>query len=128
MHAFFVMAEQKKTVVLGASPNPSRYSHMAVKRLASHNHPVVAIGKRAGDVNGVEIKTDHLPVDGVHTVTLYLNPQNQREYYDYILSLQPRRIIFNPGTENSELEKQAQQNGIETVEGCTLVMLGVGTY
>jgi hypothetical protein len=62
----------------------------------------------------------------VHTITLYLNPQNQKEYYDYILSLQPRRIIFNPGTENDELEKQAQKAGIETVEGCTLVMLGRG--
>jgi predicted CoA-binding protein len=122
------MAEQKKTVVLGASANPSRYSHMAVKRLASHNHPVVAIGRKAGNVGPIEIKTDHLPVDDVHTVTLYLNPQNQREYYDYILNLRPRRIIFNPGTENSELAKQAAQNGIETVEGCTLVMLGVGLY
>ena len=125
---FHVMAEQKKTVVLGASANPARYSHMAVKRLLSHNHPVVAIGKRAGSVGPVQIETDHLPVDGVDTVTLYLNPQNQREYYDYILNLRPRRIIFNPGTENSELESRAEAAGIETVEGCTLVMLGVGTY
>lgn len=122
------MADQKKTVVLGASANPARYSNMAVKRLTSHNHPVVAIGKRAGAVGAVPIQTDHLPVDAVHTVTLYLNPQNQREYYDYILSLRPNRIIFNPGTENSELMKQAKDNGIETVEGCTLVMLSVGLY
>lgn len=122
------MAEQKKTVVLGASANPARYSHMAVKRLLSHNHPVVAIGKRTGSVGPVPIETEHLPVDGVDTVTLYLNPQNQREYYDYILNLRPRRIIFNPGTENSELEGRAEAAGIETVEGCTLVMLGVGTY
>jgi predicted CoA-binding protein len=79
-------------------------------------------------VGGVEINTDHLAVDNVHTITLYLNPQNQKEYYDYILSLQPRRIIFNPGTENDELEKQARKAGIETVEGCTLVMLGAGMY
>jgi len=122
------MAEAKKTVVLGASPNPSRYSYLAVNRLTNHQHPVVAIGKRPGHIGAVEIKTDHEPVTNVHTVTLYLNPQNQREYYDYILSLQPRRIIFNPGTENDELEKQAKEAGIETVEGCTLVMLGVGTY
>jgi len=122
------MAEQKKTVVLGASPNPARYSYLAINRLRSHNHPVVAIGKRKGTVSGVDIQTDHEPVDGVHTVTLYLNPQNQHEYYDYILSLKPRRIIFNPGTENDELEKQAEEAGIETVEGCTLVMLGVGSY
>jgi len=122
------MAEQKKTVVLGASPNPARYSYLAINRLRSHNHPVVAIGKRKGTVSGVDIQTDHEPADGVHTVTLYLNPQNQHEYYDYILSLKPRRIIFNPGTENDELEKQAEEAGIETVEGCTLVMLGVGSY
>jgi predicted CoA-binding protein len=122
------MAESKKTLVLGASPNPSRYSYMAVNRLAAHRHPVVAIGKRKGTVGGVEITTDQLAVDDVHTITLYLNPQNQKEYYDYILSLQPRRIIFNPGTENDELEKQAQKAGIETVEGCTLVMLGAGMY
>ena len=122
------MAEQKKTVVLGASPNPARYSYLAINRLRSHNHPVVAIGKRKGTVSGVDIQTDHEPADGVHTVTLYLNPKNQHEYYDYILSLKPRRIIFNPGTENDELEKQAEEAGIETVEGCTLVMLGVGSY
>jgi predicted CoA-binding protein len=122
------MAESKKTLVLGASPNPSRYSYMAVNRLAAHRHPVVAIGKRKGTVGSVEITTDHLAVEDVHTITLYLNPQNQKEYYDYILSLQPRRIIFNPGTENDELEKQAQKAGIETVEGCTLVMLGAGMY
>ena len=122
------MPEGKKTVVLGASPNPARYSHAAVKRLTSHNHPVVAIGKKGGIIGGVEIQTAPMPVDAVDTVTLYLNPQNQREYYDYILNLQPSRIIFNPGTENSELAKQAEDAGIQTVEGCTLVMLGVGTY
>ena len=122
------MAESKKTVVLGASPNPSRYSYLAVNRLTSHNHPVVAIGKRTGKIGQVEIQTDHEPIEQVDTVTLYLNPQNQREYYDFILSLKPRRIIFNPGTENDELEAQAKAAGIETVEGCTLVMLGIGNY
>lgn len=122
------MEEPKKTVVLGASPNPARYSYLAINRLRNHQHPVVAIGKRKGTVSGVEIQTDHEPVDNVHTITLYLNPQNQREYYDYILSLQPRRIIFNPGTENNELKKEANDAGIETIEGCTLVMLRVGSY
>jgi len=122
------MAGPKKTVVLGASPNPSRYSYLAVNRLTHHHHPVVAIGKRKGAVGPVEIQTEHEPITDVDTVTLYLNPQNQREYYDYILGLHPRRIIFNPGTENSELMQQAKAAGIETVEGCTLVMLGVGLY
>lgn len=122
------MATIKKTVVLGASPNPSRYSYLAVNRLTSHNHPVVAIGKRKGQVGAVAIQTEQKSITDVDTVTLYLNPQNQREYYDYILGLHPRRIIFNPGTENGELMQQAEAAGIETVEGCTLVMLGVGTY
>lgn len=122
------MAHSKKTVVLGASPNPSRYSYLAVNRLTSHQHPVVAIGKKAGNIGAVPIQTEQEAVAEVDTVTLYLNPQNQRAYYDYILSLKPRRIIFNPGTENEELEQQAKAAGIETVEGCTLVMLGVGTY
>jgi predicted CoA-binding protein len=78
-----------------------------------------------GDVN---IQTDHLPVEGVDTITLYLNPQNQKEYYDYILELKPNRIIFNPGTENEALIKQAKENGIEPVIGCTLVMLSTGLY
>lgn len=118
----------KKTVVLGASPNPARYSYLAVRKLQNHQHEVVAIGKRKGKIGDVEINTDHIPVPDVHTITLYLNPQNQQEYYDYILDLQPSRIIFNPGTENDELEKRAIENGIEPVLGCTLVMLGSGMY
>lgn len=122
------MAASKKTVVLGASENPSRYSYLAVRKLVNHNHPVVAIGRRKGKVGDIAIETDHLPVSDVHTVTLYLNPQNQQEYYDYILSLQPSRIIFNPGTENDELIQTAKDNGIEPVMGCTLVMLSIGNY
>jgi uncharacterized protein len=122
------MEQGKKTVVLGASSNPSRYSYLAVKKLVNHNHPVVAIGKKQGNVGDITIETDHLPVENVHTVTLYLNPQNQKEYYDYIIDLQPNRIIFNPGTENEELMKHARQNGIEPVMGCTLVMLSTGLY
>ena len=122
------MAVQKKTLVLGASENPSRYSYLAVRKLTSHQHPVVAIGKKKGKVGDVAIETDHLPLEDIDTITLYLNPRNQQEYYDYILSLQPARIIFNPGTENEELEQMAKENGIETVEGCTLVMLSIGNY
>ena len=122
------MAVAKKTVVLGASDNPARYSYLALKKLQAHNHPVVAIGKKKGKVGDVAIQTDHLPVEGVDTITLYLNPQNQKEYYDYILELKPNRIIFNPGTENDDLIKQAKDNGIEPVIGCTLVMLSTGMY
>ena len=122
------MEEGKKTIVLGASDNPSRYSNLAVKKLRTHQHPVVAIGKKTGKVDDVEIVTDHLPVDSVDTITLYLNPMNQKEYYDYILELQPKRVIFNPGTENEELMRRARENGIEAVVGCTLVMLSTGMY
>lgn len=122
------MAEAKKTVVLGASGNPSRYSYLAIRKLTAHHHPVVAIGKRKSEVSGVPIETDHIPVAEVDTVTLYLNPKNQQKYYEYILDLKPRRIIFNPGTENDELISQAEQMGIECVMGCTLVMLSTGQY
>ncbi len=119
---------QKKTVVLGASENPSRYSNMAVKRLSGNNHPVVAIGRRKGKIGDVEISTEQSSISDVDTVTLYLNPENQVPYYDYILSLEPKRIIFNPGTENDELNELAHQKGIETQEACTLVMLSTGQY
>ena len=119
---------KKKTVVLGATDNPSRYSYLAVDRLQAHNHPVVAIGKKEGKIGNVDVITEHPQVEGVDTVTLYLNPQNQKQYYDYILSLHPKRIIFNPGTENAELEKLAEDNGIKPVEACTLVMLSTGQY
>jgi len=118
----------KKTVVLGASQNPERYSNMAVKKLVAYQHPVVAIGRRPGSINGTEIIKDHPPLKDVDTVTLYLNPDNQRPYYDYILSLQPKRIIFNPGAENEELEQMAAAKGITSLEACTLVMLSTGQY
>lgn len=117
----------KKTLVLGASTNPSRYSYMAINRLSSHKHPVVAVGRREGRVGNVDIVTSQ-PKEDIDTVTLYLNPMNQKPYYDYILSLRPKRIIFNPGTENHELEELARKNGIEPVEACTLVMLSTGQY
>lgn len=122
------MATGKKTLVLGASDNPSRYSYLALRKLKAKGHPVVAIGKKKGKVDDIPIETDHLPIENLDTVTLYLNPMNQREYHDYILSLRPKRIIFNPGTENDTLIKQAKENGIQPVIGCTLVMLSIGNY
>jgi uncharacterized protein len=118
----------KKTVVLGASQNPSRYSYLAINRLRAHQHPVVAIGRRVGQVADVDISKDHKLENDVDTVTLYLNPKNQVEYYDYIMNLHPKRIIFNPGTENDDLIKMAKENNIKPVLGCTLVMLSTGQY
>lgn len=122
------MKKAKKTVVLGASDNPSRYSYLAIQRLRAHDHPVVAVGKKQGQVAGVDITKDHQVETDVDTITLYLNPRNQVEYYDYILNLQPKRIIFNPGTENDELIRKAKENNIQPVIGCTLVMLSTGQY
>jgi predicted CoA-binding protein len=118
----------KKTVVLGASDNPSRYSYLAVEKLNHYGHPVVAIGKKEGQVGDIKVQKESTDEKEVDTVTLYLNPQLQKQYYDYIVSLHPRRIIFNPGTENDELYDLAKSNGIEPVEACTLVMLGTGQY
>ena len=122
------MANHKKTLVLGASANPARYSYLAINKLQRFGHPVVALGRRKTTLGDVEIEKEKLPHEGVDTVTLYLNPTNQKEYYDYILALKPKRIIFNPGTENEELEKLANQQGIKTMEACTLVMLSTGQY
>jgi predicted CoA-binding protein len=122
------MNEKKKTLVLGASENPSRYSHLALQRLQSHQHPVVAIGKKKGLVGNVAIETEKKIWKDVDTVTLYLNPLHQKEYYEYLISLNPKRIIFNPGAENSELAEMASQQGIQPVEACTLVMLATNQY
>ena len=118
----------KKTLVLGASENPARYSFEAVTRLRKHGHEVVAVGRKSAVVAGVQIETEPVVINDIDTVTLYLNPTAQKAYYDFILSLHPKRIIFNPGTENEELEELAQQNGIAAIEACTLVMLNTGQY
>jgi predicted CoA-binding protein len=120
--------KQKKTVILGASDNPARYSYLALNRLKNHGHPIVAIGRKEAVVAGVPIHDETLDEKDVDTVTLYLNPDHQKMYYDYILSLHPKRIIFNPGTENDELASLAARNGIKTMEACTLVMLATGQY
>ncbi|HEX2606334.1 MAG TPA: CoA-binding protein [Flavisolibacter sp.] len=122
------MENRKKTLVLGASENPSRYSYLAMRKLQAHEHPVVAVGRREGKVGAIPIHKEPVKEEGIDTVTLYLNPANQKAYYDYIIGLKPRRIIFNPGTENEELMSRAEQNDIEPVVACTLVMLSTGQY
>lgn len=118
----------KKTLVLGASPNPARFANKTVKSLIRHNIPVVPLGNREGEIMGHEILTGKPDLPDIHTVTLYLNPQNQKEYYNYLISLSPRRIIFNPGSENQELIKLAIQNEIEVNVACTLIMINSGKY
>jgi uncharacterized protein len=123
------MASAKTTLLLGASPNPDRVSYQAIILLKQNNIPLIAIGKRYYEENDLKIITG-MPLDigPVHTVTLYLGPQNQKEYYNYILSLNPERIIFNPGTINNELSDLAYDQGIEVVEACMLVMLKTGQF
>jgi len=118
----------KKTLVIGASTNPQRYSYLAVNKLLNHNHSVVALSNKKGILNGVEIEIEPKPFENIDTVTLYLNPSRQKEYYTYILDLKPKRIIFNPGTENDELAGLAKKQGIKTIEACTLVLLSTGQY
>lgn len=118
----------KKTVVLGATDNPDRFAYKAIRKLQQYGHEVVPVGIRKGKVGGLDIINDKGPVEEVDTVTLYVGPGNQPSWYDYILSLKPKRIIFNPGTENPELEKMAREGNIKTLHHCTLVMLAVGEY
>lgn len=118
----------KKTLVLGASNNPDRYSYLALHDLLAYGHPVLAIGKSGGQVEGINILKDPIIAEDIDTVTLYLNPTHQKQYYEYLLSLKPKRIIFNPGTENQELAELAESNGIQTVRACTLVMLRSGLF
>jgi hypothetical protein len=122
------MSEQKKTVILGASDNPERTSYLAIQKLKAKHHPIVAIGRKAATIDGTTIITGQPTIEGVDTVTLYLSAANQKVYYDYILSLHPKRIIFNPGAENEELFDLAKANGIKPLEACTLVMLSTGQY
>jgi predicted CoA-binding protein len=122
--------EQKKTIILGASNNPSRFSYVAVHRLKQKGYEVVPVGIKKGSVAGEAIRDIRLKpfIDHVDTITLYMNPRNQQAYYDYVLNLRPRRIIFNPGTENPELAAAARDQDIETIFNCTLVMLSQGIY
>lgn len=118
----------KKTLVLGASLNPSRYSYLAINRLVNNNHEVVAIGLREGKVAGIQIIKDKKLFADIDSITLYLNPKRQVEYYNYIISLNPNRVIFNPGTENPELYQLLSENNIESEVACTLVLLGTNQY
>ncbi|MFM9945074.1 MAG: CoA-binding protein [Bacteroidia bacterium] len=121
---------KKPTVVLGANNNPAKYAYKAVDFLQSINQPVYPVGIQNGEVLGLEILHDfkHLETRDIHTVTLYLNPGNQIHWYKPILNLKPKRVIFNPGTENPEFAEMLEEKGIEVEEVCTLVMVRTGQY
>ena len=120
--------ENKLTLVLGASLNEHRYSNLAVRLLIQKGFPVVAVGRDTGEIEGVEIQHNNPKINDVDTVTLYLGAQRQHDFYEYILGLNPKRIIFNPGAENPVLARKAQEQGINVENACTLVMLRVGNY
>lgn len=117
-----------RVVVLGASPNPSRVSYEVTRRLAQKGYDVIPVGVKAGEIDGLSIRTNQPHLDDVHTVTLYIGPQNQPPLYDYILTLKPQRLLFNPGTENPELKLLAEDAGIETEDACNLVLLATDQF
>jgi predicted CoA-binding protein len=118
----------KKTLVFGASLKPNRYSNYAVQRLVANHFEVVAFGLKAGGISGVNIENELLPYKDIHSVTLYLNPKRQKDYFDYIISLRPKRVIFNPGTENPEFYSLLTEKGIFFEAACTLVLLSTNQY
>lgn len=117
-----------KTLVIGASLNEDRYSNRAIKLLTEYQHEVVAFGLKSGLVSGVTIDTNLIDYDDIDTVTMYVNPERQKEFYNYIISLKPRRVIFNPGTENKEFQQLLTKEGIQFEEACTLVLLKTNQF
>ncbi len=120
--------EKKKTLVLGGSVNPTRFANKAIRKLRAYRYPVDSIGLKEGEIDDVNIQTGTPHFDDIHTVTLYLSTKNQKQYYDYIIGMKPKRIVFNPGTENLELSELARKNNIEVVEYCTLILLDTHTF
>lgn len=118
----------KKTLIVGASTNPARYAYLVANKLVRKGYPIVNVGRKKGKVAGAEIEN----IDDIHTdidtITLYVGPKNQPLYYEYILQTKPKRVIFNPGTENDAFKQQLEEAGIEAVEACTLVMLNTEQY
>lgn len=120
--------KNKKTLVLGATTKPERYAFKAVNMLVEKGHSVLALGQNAGEVAGVKIQTKAIPLKNIDTVTLYLNPTRQRDYYNYIVEAKPKRVIFNPGTENPEFYQLLKLNDIKVEVACTLVLLATNQY
>lgn len=122
------MNNKNMTLVIGASENKDKYANMAIRLLHKKKKKVVALGNKIGNIDGIPILNEKILFNNIHTISLYINPVIQKEYYQYILSLKPKRIIFNPGTENEELKKIAESSDIETIDACTLVMLHLDQY
>ncbi len=125
---YFCTMKNKKTLVLGASTKPDRYAYKAITMLVDKGHSVLAIGQNAGEVTGIKIQTKAIPLKNIDTVSLYLNPLRQKDYYNYIVEAQPKRVIFNPGTENPEFYQLLQLNNIKVEVACTLVLLTTNQF
>ncbi len=120
--------KNKKTVVIGATSKPEKYAYKAISMLVEKGHSVLAIGQNAGEVAGIKIQTKAIPLKNIDTITLYLNPTRQRDYYNYIVESKPKRVIFNPGTENPEFYQLLELNAIQVEVACTLVLLATNQY
>jgi uncharacterized protein len=120
--------KNKKTLVLGATTKPDRYAYKAISMLVDKGHSVLAIGQNAGEVAGIKIQTKQIPLKNIDTITLYINPARQRDYYNYIVETKPKRVVFNPGTENPELYQLLELNNIKAEVACTLVLLTTNQY
>jgi predicted CoA-binding protein len=118
----------KRTLIIGATPNPMRYAYKAANMLKAKGHEIINVGIKKGAVAGVEIEPQGSVYPDIHTITLYIGPALQKGYYDYILQTNPKRVVFNPGTENDELELLLKEHGIQAEEACTLVLLATGQY
>ena len=118
----------KRTLILGASTKPERYSYKAAQKLLNHGHPIEMIGRKEDVLFDIPIKAEKIDIDNLHTVTLYMSPRFQAEYYEYIISLNPKRVIFNPGTENPEFQQMLSDNNIAYENACTLVLLATNSY
>jgi predicted CoA-binding protein len=122
--------DKKKTVIVGSSPNKGRYAYLAAQMLTEYDYPFVPLGIREGEIFGekiLDIRTKPA-IEDVDTITLYLSPRHQNEWYQYLLGLKPKRIIFNPGAENQEFSQLAEDKGIEALLACTLVLLRSGQF
>jgi uncharacterized protein len=122
------MIKNKKTLIIGASTKIERPAYKAIEMLVAKGHSVLALGQNTGEVSGIKINTKAIPLKNIDTVSLYINPSRQRDYYNYIVEAKPKRVLFNPGTENPELYQLLQLNNIKFEAACTLVLLTLNKY
>ena len=122
------MTKKKKTLIIGATTKPDRAAFKAIGLLVANGHSVIALGQNAGEVAGIKINTKAIPVTNIDTISLYINPSRQRDYYNYIVEAKPKRVLFNPGTENPELYQLLELNNIKFEAACTLVLLTLNKY